>query len=118
MNDYHLPVMTRRIVKSAKPATVNKDAARSRNSLEVAERSGCFRIPTASRSTSSIPATANRVGQRGLSWLTISKSSSLVRAGRTCMNLFAWFCLDLTENYDTFMTLHCFGAIEFFALLR
>ena len=72
MNDYNLPVITRRIIKSAKAAKANKDAASSRNSLEVVERSGCFRILAASRSTSSIPATANSVGQSGLSWLTIS----------------------------------------------
>jgi hypothetical protein len=71
MNDYRLPVTARRMIKSAKAATPNNDAASSRNILEVAESFGAFRLAI-SRITSNIPATASKVGQSGLSWLTIS----------------------------------------------
>ena len=71
MNDYRLPVTVRRMIKSAKAATANNDAASSRNILEVAESFGAFRL-TISRITINIPATASKVGQSGLSWLTIS----------------------------------------------
>ena len=71
MNDYRIPVTARRMIKSAKAAMANNDAASSRNSLEVAERFGVFRLAS-SRMTSKIPATASKVGQSGLSWLAIS----------------------------------------------
>ena len=70
-DDYHLPVTARRMIKSAKPPIANNDAASSKNSLEVGERFGAFRL-TSLRIISNIAATANRIGQRGLSWLTIS----------------------------------------------
>jgi len=71
MKDYRLPVTVRRMIKSAKAATANNDAASSRNILEVAERFRAFRV-VSSRITSNIPATASKVGQSGLSWLNIS----------------------------------------------
>ena len=55
------------MIKSAKPARANNDAASSKNSLEVGERFGAFRLAS-SRITSSVPATANKIGQRGLSF--------------------------------------------------
>jgi len=71
MNDYRIPVTARRMIKSAKAAMANNDAASSRNSLEVAEAFRAFRLAS-SRITTNIPATASKVGQSGLSWLTIS----------------------------------------------
>ena len=65
INDYHLPVTARRMIKSAKPARANNDAASSKNSLEVGEGFGAFRLAS-SRITSNVLATANKIGQRGL----------------------------------------------------
>jgi len=70
-DDYHLPVTARRIIKSAKPPIANNDAASSKNSLEVGDGFAAFRLASL-RITSNIAATANRIGQSGLSLLTIS----------------------------------------------
>ena len=56
---------------SANPAIANSAAAIEKNNLELAERSGLFRKPTASRMTNKIPATANNIGQSGFRWLAI-----------------------------------------------
>jgi hypothetical protein len=64
-------VASREII-SAKPARTNKHEATNKNSLDVTEKSGVFRIPITLRMIRRIPATENSVGHSGPSWLTIS----------------------------------------------
>jgi len=66
---YHLPVTDSRIIKSAKPALANRQAASNRNSLRLAR---IVRALMACRITSRPAATANNTGQSGCSSLTIT----------------------------------------------
>src|SRR5262249_32685796 len=73
---YHLPVTDSRIIKSAKPALANRQAASNRNSLRLARVQALM----ACRITSRPAATANSTGQSGCSSLTITP--------RRCSGLF------------------------------
>jgi hypothetical protein len=64
-------MIIKRAMMSVNPAIANSAAAIKKNNLELAERSGLFRKPTASRMTHKIPATANNIGQSGFRWLAI-----------------------------------------------
>jgi hypothetical protein len=63
--------MAIRVITSVKPATVNKHAAISKNSLEALDNSGVFRKPMASRTSNRDAATKNRIGQIAFTWIGI-----------------------------------------------
>jgi hypothetical protein len=70
----HLLRTTIRAITSVNPATVNNDAATSKNNLDVLENSRVFRMPIACRTASRNPATTNKVGQSAFTFTGIEHS--------------------------------------------